>query len=177
MKRILLVFILFFFYSCICDNETYYLNEDEIALFPYENENSRTFIDNNQDLVVFENIMYERDVYEESSSSGFIAFGPKCDDSFEEIQVSMRSSSYELYIGTGTDSVFEINFIDKSLGGFGVYYRLMAHQFISNYSYNDIIYDDVLRMYSDFSDDEVFLIKNIGVVIIRFGNQEFTLEN
>ncbi len=177
MKRVFYFLILTLIISGCCEEETYYLSDDEVALFPYENVGSISFRDSNENLVVFDDIFFERDVYEESHPPVPIAFGPRCDDSFEEIYVTMRSGgNYELYI-SGTPTGFEINFVDNSLGGFGVYYRLMEHEFISDYSYNDTTYNNVLRLYSDFSDDEAFFIRDIGLVIMRFGNHEFSLEN
>ena len=171
MKRILLVFIFAFFYSCGCDEETYYLSEDKIALFPYENTSSVTFIDNSENSVVFEDIRYERDVYEENNPTGFIAFGPKCDDSYEEIYVSMSSgNNYEFYIGTR--SGFKTTIVDNTLG----YFYLEKNEYINDYSFDGVTYNDVLRVYSEYHDSEVIFISNIGVVSIQYGYQELVPE-
>ena len=176
MQRIIFLLAAFVCYSCSCDEKTYYLSEGEIALFPYENTNSITFIDNNQNFVVFENIIYERDIYEDNNPSVTFYSGPNCDDSSEEIQVSMSSSSdYDLFVGT--DSGFRATIVDNNIGSFGSYYELRESEYINNYSFNDVIYDDVLRLYSEFDNSEIFLIKNIGVVEIHFGSQEFMLNS
>ncbi|MBC3847985.1 hypothetical protein H8K90_16440 [Winogradskyella echinorum] len=176
MQRTLFILILLLCYSCRCDEETYYLSDDTIALFPYENASSLTFIDSNQNFILFESITYEHDIYEESSPTSSFYTGSNCDDSFEEINVSMSSSSnYELYVGTS--SGFRTTIVDNNVGSFGIYYGLEENNYINNYSYNGVIYDDVLRIYSNFNNSEIILIQNIGVVSIRFGNQEMMLEN
>ena len=40
MNRAIYILILLLFFSCRCDEDTYYLSDDEVALFPYENETS-----------------------------------------------------------------------------------------------------------------------------------------
>jgi hypothetical protein len=172
MKKIIVcLFIILLFISCKCDEDTYYLSDNEVALFPYENETPQSFIDSNDNLVVFDNIFYERDVYEESGSSGFISFGPRCDDSFEEIYVTMRSdNNYELYIGTS--SGFETTIVDNDLG----YFMLEEYEYINNFSFDDLTYSEVLRIYSSYHNSEVILIPNIGVVSIQYGYQELAPE-
>lgn len=167
MNRAIYILILLLFFSCRCDEDTYYLSDDEVALFPYENETSQSFIDGNGNLVVFDDIFYERDVYEESSPSGFIAFGPKCDDSYEEISVYMRSGdNYEIYAGTHSD--FEITIVDSTLG----YFTLEENEYIDNYSFQGFTYNEALRIYSNYHDSEVILIPNIGVVSVQYGHME-----
>lgn len=182
MKRIFSIIVLLFCFSCTCKEETFYLSENEIALFPYENTSSVTFIDSNQDLVVFENIMYERDIYEESNSSSWVFPSSGCDDSYEEIQVSMSSDGEYDFSILITSFKYRVSIADRSSGGFGNYYELSESEYLSNYSFDGVIYDEVLKIYSEYHPSEVVLIKNIGVVEIRFGNsqnylKEFILEN
>lgn len=176
MQRVIFILVAFVCFSCRCDEETYYLSDDLVALFPYENITSASFISNNENVVVFENIRYERDIYEENSPSGMWALGPKCDDSFEEISVSMRSSSnYDVF--TGTSSGFKTTIVDYNVSNFGMYYDLEESDFIDNYSFNGATYNDVLRIYSIYHDSEIILVENIGIISIRFGNQSLILEN
>lgn len=175
MRRIIFILVLLFFYSCKCDKETYYLDEEMIALFPYENLSIVTFTDINENLVVFNDIRYEREIYEQSSPSAFFYSGPDCDDSYEEIHLTMRSdSNYDLYVGTGPD--FKTTIVDYTVGSFGSYYELEENEYINNYSFDSVTYDDVLRIYSNYSDSEIVLVPNIGVVSIQFGYQEFVPE-
>lgn len=171
MKRVFYFLILTLIISGCCEEETYYLSDDEVALFPYENVGSISFRDSNENLVVFDDIFFERDVYEESHPPVPIAFGPRCDDSFEEIYVTMRSGgNYELYIGTR--SGFETTIVDNDIG----YFTLEEYEYIDNFSFNDFTYDYVLRIYSSYHDSEVIVIPNIGVVSIQYGYQEFMPE-
>ncbi|NRD23829.1 hypothetical protein HNV10_11285 [Winogradskyella litoriviva] len=141
-----------------------------IALFPYENLSIVTFTDINENLVVFNDIRYEREIYEESSPSAFFYSGPDCDDSYEKITVSMKSGSeYELYVSTGPG--FKAAVVDDALG----YFDLEENEYI-NYSFNDVSYDDALRIYSNYNDSEIILIPDIGVVSIQYGYQDYMPE-
>lgn len=169
MQRLLFIIVLLVMYSCDCD-DTEYLSEDVVALYPYENTESVSFIDSSQNLVLFENITYDRDIYENSSPPVFFYTGQNCRKSYEQIVVSMRSESdYELYVSTGPG--FKAAVVDPTIG----YFEFEENEYI-NYSFYDVTYDDALRMYSNYHDSEIILIPDLGIVSIQYGYQEYMPE-
>ncbi|AGC77304.1 hypothetical protein LX97_01609 [Nonlabens dokdonensis] len=164
--------------SCYCDNDTYYLNEDNVKLLPYNSTNSTSFIDENQNIITFNDVFYERDIYENGGFNNIT--GSRCKDSFENVRVSIRSNSgYDIYIDLESDRIesnrFTATIVDYNVPNFGGYYSTKLREELSNYTLNGVTFGAVTRLYNQNNNNEIFLVPNIGIIHMRFANTEFTL--